>query len=213
MPNAFFANIFTVTKPSNNLIQGAHLNPAPPGSPQGMIPGSSASGGTPPMWATCITTTELNENQIYTHIPNPSMGHEGGKIMQGRNLVPRPKPPSTPRYIKRTVPKQKIKQKGISSINAPAQGPLSTSSNGSKIRTNPKQQSMMDFIVKGKKRINTLQLTPEVTKKLNNREVTTTWESTVSMVTELLQEIIYSEFPLVISPIFAHLNTQKQGTP
>ena len=31
------------------------------------------------------------------------------------------------------------------------------------------------------------------------------------MVNELLQEIIYSKFPLVISPIFAHLNPKKSG--
>ena len=141
------------------------------------------------------------------------MGHEGGQIMQGRNLVPRPEPTSTPRYRKRTVPKQKITQKGTSSNNASTQGPPSTPSNGPTMRSTPKQQSMMDFIVKGKKRINTLQLTPEVTKRLNNREVTTTWEHTVSMVTDLLQEIIYSDFPLVISPIFEHLNTQTQGKP
>ena len=33
------------------------------------------------------------------------------------------------------------------------------------------------------------------------------------MVTELLHEIIYSEFPLVISPIFAHLDPKKLGKP
>ena len=71
----------------------------------------------------------------------------------------------------------------------------------------------MDFVVKRKKRLNSIQLTPAETKKVNNRVVKTTWENTVTMVKELLQEIIYSEFPLVISPIFAHLNPKKSGNP
>ena len=33
------------------------------------------------------------------------------------------------------------------------------------------------------------------------------------MVTELIDEIIYSDFPLIISPIFAHLGPKKAGRP
>ena len=71
----------------------------------------------------------------------------------------------------------------------------------------------MDFVIKGKKRLNSIQLTPAETKKVNNREITTTWERTITMVTELLHEIICSEFPLIISPIFAHLESKKSGRP
>ena len=59
--------------------------------------------------------------------------------------------------------------------------------------------------------MNTLQLTPDVTKKTNTRLVSAIMETTVTMIEELLREIIYSQFPLVISPIFAHLKTDKPG--
>ena len=82
----------------------------------------------------------------------------------------------------------------------------------------------MDFVITGKKRLNSIQLTPGETKKANNRVVKTTWENTVTntrlvptnrentvkIVTEILRDIIYSEYPLKISPIFAHLKSKKQ---
>ena len=72
----------------------------------------------------------------------------------------------------------------------------------------------MNFVQKGKKQLNPTQLTPEGSKKLNTRDTITPWERNITMVKDLLDEIIYSEFPLVISPIFAHLgNKQPQGKP
>ena len=63
------------------------------------------------------------------------------------------------------------------------------------------QTSIMNFVQKGKKRLNPMQLTPEGSKKLNTRDTITPWERNITMVKDLLDEIIYSEFPLVISPI------------
>ena len=72
----------------------------------------------------------------------------------------------------------------------------------------------MNFVQKGKKRLNTTQLTPEGSKKLNTRDTITHWERNITMVKDLQDEIIYSEFPLIISPSFAHLgNIQSKGMP
>ena len=66
-----------------------------------------------------------------------------------------------------------------------------------------------DFITKGKKRLHSIQLTADVTKKSNTRLVPTNRENTVKIVREILRDIIYSEYPLKISPIFAHLKSKK----
>ena len=67
----------------------------------------------------------------------------------------------------------------------------------------------MDSILKGKKRLNSTQLTPAGSKKLNNRDIAT---NIATIVKDLIDEIIYSDFPLIISPIFAHLGTKKIGS-
>ena len=43
----------------------------------------------------------------------------------------------------------------------------------------------------------------------NTRLVPTNRENTVKIVREILRDIIYSEYPLKISPIFAHLKSKK----
>ena len=75
------------------------------------------------------------------------------------------------------------------------------------------QTSIMDFILKGKKRLNSTQLTPVGSKKIKNRDIATNWERNITIVKDLIDEMIYSDFPLIISPIVAHLGTQKTGKP
>ena len=121
-------------------------------------------------------------------------------------ILPIYSPPSTPRNNKRGTPRiiPKTKRKNII--------------------TDPKQPSIMDFVSKGKKRLNSIQLTPGETKKANNRVVKTTWENTVTntrlvptnrentvkIVTEILRDIIYSEYyPIKIPTIFDHLKSKK----
>ena len=57
--------------------------------------------------------------------------------------------------------------------------------------------------------MNSVQLTADVTKKLNTRLIPTDRDKTVDMIREILRDIIYSEYPLKISPIFAHLKSKK----
>ena len=75
------------------------------------------------------------------------------------------------------------------------------------------QTSIKDFINKGKKRLNTVQLTAVENKKLNTRLIPTDRDKTVDMIREILSDIIYSEYPLKISPIFAHLKSKKPKNP
>ena len=74
------------------------------------------------------------------------------------------------------------------------------------------QTSIKDFINKGKKRLNLVQLTADVNKKLNTRLIPTDRDKTVDMIREILSDIIYSEYPMKISPIFAHLKSKKPKT-
>ena len=71
------------------------------------------------------------------------------------------------------------------------------------------QTSIKDFINKGKKRLNLVQLTADVNKKLNTRLIPTDRDKTVDMIREILSDIIYSEYPMKISPIFAHLKSKN----
>ena len=68
----------------------------------------------------------------------------------------------------------------------------------------------MELVQKGNKRLNTTQLNPEG----STRDTNTQWERNITMVKDLIDEIICSEFPLIIAPIFAHLgNIQPKGKP
>ena len=67
----------------------------------------------------------------------------------------------------------------------------------------------MDYINKGKKRLNIVQLTAPDNKKINNRLIPTTKDKTVEMIREIINEIIYSHYPMKISPIFDHLKSKK----
>ena len=87
-------------------------------------------------------------------------------------------------------------------------GQLSMHNNESAKSSTPRpkiQTSIKDFINKGKKRLNLVQLTADENKKLNTRVITTDRDKTVDMIREILSDIIYSEYPMKISPIFAHL--------
>ena len=70
----------------------------------------------------------------------------------------------------------------------------------------------MDFISKGKKRLNTVQLTTPENKKMNTSLIPTNRDKTVEMMREIISEIIYSNYPMKISPIFAHLKSKKPKT-
>ena len=71
------------------------------------------------------------------------------------------------------------------------------------------QTSMLNYISKGRKRLNSVQLTaPDNNKKLNSRVVSTNRDYTVNIIKSLLDEIIESAYPLFVPSIFDHLKTR-----
>ena len=72
------------------------------------------------------------------------------------------------------------------------------------------QPSIMDYITKGRKRLNLVQLTTsDNNKKINNRIITTNRDNTVAMIREIIDEIFYSTYPIKIPSIFDHLKSKK----
>ena len=72
------------------------------------------------------------------------------------------------------------------------------------------QTSIMDYINKGRKRLNLVQLTTsDNNKKINNRIIPTNKDNTVEMIREIINEILYSHYPMKISSIFDHLKSKK----
>ena len=160
------------------------LNPVPPGSPHTRAPRSPGSGKPPPMWATC---TKLK----------PELQQQNQNLNQCFLNLPRFTKGDSQPLPSNLVP---LSSTHGNSINKPS---------------NPKpkiQKSITDFMTKGKKSLHSIQLIADVTKKSNTRLVPTNRENTVKIAREILREIIYSDYPLKISPIFAHLKSKKPKT-
>ena len=72
------------------------------------------------------------------------------------------------------------------------------------------QTSIMDYINKGRKRLNLVQLTTsDNNKKINNRIIPTNRDNTVAMIREIKDEIIYSTYPIKIPSIFDQLKSKE----
>ena len=69
----------------------------------------------------------------------------------------------------------------------------------------------MNFIQKGEKRLNITQLTPDGGKKLNTRNIITQSDKdkNIKMVNAIINNLIHTMLPMLISPIFAHLGHTK----
>ena len=119
-----------------NIINEVSLNPSPPGSLNGLIPGSPGSRGPQSTeWTMCHTTNfELYDKNQQPSTHNPLLGHLGGTQLQRvPNLVPISSPPSTPSSKKKVTPQTMIGKTWKYKA------------------TTIKQPSIMDFILKGKK--------------------------------------------------------------
>ena len=207
-----------------------NLNPVPPGSPHFRAPRSPGSGNSPPMRAiyTMIMKPEFkNRTYSFSNLPRfsnsqPQPCNQGppGRTKNktnGTKIKPKIKPdlrnnkrsdktyPGCPNISRSTTgdPQQPYILAQTSSTHSDALTKSST--------PRPKiQKSIKDFITKGKKRLHSVQLTADVTKKSNTRLIPTNRDNTVDMIREILRDIIYSEYPLKISPIFAHLKSKKK---
>ena len=206
-----------------------NLNPVPPGSPHIRAPRSPGSGNSPPMWATCtmIMKPELkHQNRNYSCFSNLPRFTKGNSQPLPCNLTPpvRTKGNTTVTKMKPDLHKHFEKTyPGCPNLSRSITGdsqqpyilaqPSSTHVDAINKPSTPRpkiQKSITDFITKGKKRLHSVQLTANVTKKSNTRIVPTNRDNTVKIVREILRDIIYSEYPLKISPIFAHLKSKKQ---
>ena len=190
----------TFLKPQSTiLITVEDLNPVPPGSPHTRAPRSPGSGKPPPMWATCTKLKpELQQQNrnLYQSFSNLPRFTKGDSQPLPSNLVPLVSTHGNPIITKlkpdlhqnqnlyQSFPNLSRSTKGDSQPPSNLVPLSSTHDNSINKPSNPRpkiQKSITDFITKGKKRLHSIQLTADVTKKSNTRLVPTNRETTVKM--------------------------------
>ena len=173
------------------------LNPAPTGSLKRQILVSEGSGGPLSTEWNMSIFPELNKTELKQPLKFPYNGTQGGthptREHRERNLS-----------ITSNHPKNKSKSK-----KHPETGKIVE-----KHAEHLTQTSIMNFIQKGEKRLNITQLTPDGGKKLNTRNIITQSDKdkNITMVNDIINDLIHTMLSMLISPIFAHLgHTKPQG--
>ena len=141
---------------------------------------------------TCINPVVHRQNNQHTfaHLTRQNMM---GTTNKTRNKKPcaKIKSQQNPARIDKTVPR----------INH---------TDGRSTQKSTTQPSIMNYITKGRKRLNLVQLTTsDNNKKLNTRIIPTNRDYTVAMIREILNEIVESTYPITVPSIFDHLKTKK----
>ena len=159
-----------------------NLNPVPPGSPHTRAPRSPGSGKPPPMWATCTMKMKpelKQQNRNYHCFSNLPRFTKGNSQPLPCNLIPLVRTkgntiitkmkPDLHKHFEKTYPGCPNLSRSTTGDSQPPYNLAQLSSTHDNAINKPStprpkiKKSIRDFIIKGKKRLHSIQLTADVT--------------------------------------------------